>query len=161
MSMKSHSNTPDEKFCTVLTDASWCPNQKVAGWAAWIVCNNERFQRFDAFFEKIESAREAEIKAIINGVYIAKRIFAPEHYHIVSDCVDAMNALQGKGTTKIWQDKLTEIIGTAKVTFKHVKAHTDVKDKRTFAHNFCDFKAKIAMRSLRTAPKESNDDKKR
>lgn len=150
--MTSHSN--DDKFCTVLTDASWCPHEKVAGWAVWIVCNNERYKRYDAFFEKVASAREAEIKAIINGCYIAKRVFAPDHYHVVSDCVDAMRALQGVGVTKEWQEKLLSIVGTAKVTFKHVKAHSNVQDKRSYVNNWCDFNAKMAMRSLRTITKE-------
>lgn len=139
-----------ERFCTVLTDASWCPNQKVAGWAAWIVCNDERYKRYDAFFEKVDTAHEAEIKAIINGLYIAKRVFQPDHYHVVSDCLAAMQTLQGKTSNKKWQEKMTEIVGTTRVTFAHVKAHTSTKDKRSYVNNWCDFNAKMAMRQLRT-----------
>lgn len=153
------SENPNVKFCTVLTDASWCPYEKVAGWACWIVCNGERYKRFDAFFEKVETAKEAEIKAIINGVYIAKRVFMPDHYHIVSDCTQAMDALKGLGPTKHWKEKLVEIIGDAKITFKHVKAHSSTNDKRTFVNNWCDFQAKMAMRSLRTTNRSKNDGK--
>lgn len=149
-----------ERFCTVLTDASWCPQEKVAGWAVWVVCNNERYKRYDAFFEKVASSREAEIKAIINGCYIAKRVFDPTHYHVVSDCVDAMNALQGKFATNEWKDKLTSIIGDTKITFKHVKAHSNTNDKRTYVNNWCDFQARMAMRSLRSINKESSNGKK-
>lgn len=137
------------RFTTVLTDASWCPHENVAGWAAWIVCNDERFKRYDAFFEKVASAREAEIKAIINGCFIAKRVFNPDHYHVVSDCVDAMHLLQGKGSTKEWQEKLVEIIGETPITFKHVKAHSSNKDSRSYVNNWCDFNAKMAMKRLR------------
>lgn len=147
----------DDKFCTVLTDASWCPHEKVAGWACWIVCNGERFKKYDAFYEKVESAREAEIKAIINGVFIAKRVFAPEAYHIVSDCMDAMRALQGQSSDKQWQDKLTSIIGSARISFKHVKAHSSTNDKRTYVNNWCDFQAKMSMRRMRTLPKEGGN----
>lgn len=153
--------SPSENFCTVLTDASWCPSEKVAGWAVWIVCNNERYKRFDAFFEKVDSSREAEIKAIINGVYIAKRVFAPDHYHVVSDCVDAMNALQGKTGDKQWQNKLIEIIGETRITFKHVKAHSSTNDKRTYVNNWCDFQARMAMRSLRSMKKGNQNDETR
>lgn len=139
-----------DKFCTVLTDASWCPHEKVGGWAVWIVMNGERFKRFDAFFEKLESAKEAEIKAILNGLYIAKRVFAPEAYHVVSDCVHAMKELQGTGATQEWRNKMLEITGESKVTYKHVKAHTSNDDKRSYVNNWCDFQAKMAMRSLRT-----------
>lgn len=139
-----------ERFCTILTDASWCPSQKVAGWAAWIVCNDERYKRYDAFFEKVDSSHEAEIKAIINGVYIAKRVFDPDHYHVVSDCLTAMNVLQGKAGGKVWHAKLLEIVGTTRVTFAHVKAHTNTKDKRSYVNNWCDFNAKMAMRRLRS-----------
>lgn len=145
------------KFCTVLTDASWCPHEHVAGWAVWIVCNNERYKRYDAFFEKVANAQEAEIKAIINGVHIAKRVFNPDHYHVVSDCTGAMTALQGKGTTKEWQNILTNITGDAMVTFKHVRAHTKGNDKRSWVNNWCDFNAKLAMRSLRSISGGSNN----
>lgn len=145
-------------FCTVLTDASWCPHEHVAGWAAWIVCNDQRYKRFDAFFDKCETAHEAEVKAILNGLTLAKRAFKPDHYHVVCDCISAMHELQGRSTSNVWRNKLLDIVGEARVTFKHVKAHTSGKDKRSYVNNWCDFQAKMAMRSIRNIKGESNND---
>ena len=147
------SSPSDKLFCTVLTDASWCPHEKVAGWACWIVCNDERYKRFDAFFEKVDTPVEAEIKAILNGLFIARRVFNADRYHVVSDCTQAMAALKGEWPTDKWKLKLLDIIGSASVSYKHVKAHTKATDKRSWVNNWCDFNAKIAMRSMRTIPR--------
>lgn len=138
-----------EKMCTVLTDASWCPDYKIAGWACWIVHDNERIKKYDTFYDHVGTSNEAEIKAILNGLWIAVRTFNSEHYHVVTDCTAAMDALQQRTHDKTWHKKMLDIVGDAKVTFKHVKAHTNVKDKRSWVNNWCDFNAKLAMRKLR------------
>lgn len=148
-------------ICTVLTDASWCPDNKVAGWAAWIVCNDERVKKFDTFYGLIESSFEAEVKAILNGLWLAKNAFNTNHYHVVSDCVMAMDALQGKHNSKEWQNKMVDIVGTARVTFKHVKAHTNATDKRSWVNNWCDMQAKLSMRKLRTQVQGGLSEKQR
>lgn len=138
---------PEGKFCTVLTDASFCPKQRVGGWAVWIVCEDERYKRFDAFFELLATSQEAEIKAIINGLWIANRLFSPDHFHVVSDCTTAMAAISRSGTK--WNAKVLEIIGERRLTFKHVKAHSGVGDRRSYVNEWCDFHAKMAMKRQR------------
>lgn len=147
-------------FCTVITDASHCPATNAGGWACWITASQRqgkhtygepvRFKRYGAFKDLVESAHEAEIKAILNGCTLAVNNFAPECIHVVSDCISAMDYLQKKPQ---WKAKLAAIVGPAQVTFKHVKAHTKVQDPRSFVNRWCDEKAKEAMKERRAAEK--------
>jgi RNase H len=139
----------DFTFCTVLTDASWCPHSKAAGWAAWIVCNETRHKQHAPFKEIVENACVAEIMAIINGVYLAQKKFKPDHYHVVTDCTKAILILKHGYERGKWTKMLTDIIGEANITYKHVKAHTENTDKRSYVNNWCDLHAKRSMRQLR------------
>ncbi len=145
---------PEHKFCTVITDASFCPYEKVAGWACWIVCNGKRVKKYGAFKDKAKSAMEAEIKAILNGVFIAEKAFKPSHYHIVSDCTMAMDALQGRSVTLEWQKLLLAITGDARLTFKHVKAHTAGKDARSWVNNWCVLEQIVCAEGYRVLARE-------
>lgn len=144
------------RFCTILTDASWCPDEFVAGWAAWIVCDEGRYTRYDAFLEPIPSAQDAEIKAILNGLFIARRLFNPEAFHVVTDCVGAIDVLNNKANpkNKLYNELLQSIIKSDKLSFKHVKAHVKIQDKRSYVNDWCDFHAKMAMRQQRTHGKK-------
>lgn len=141
--MTSHS----KRFCTVLTDASWCPDSRAAGWAAWLVCDGNRYKQYGAFKAKCQNAGEAEIKAILNGLSLAKKHFDPVHYHVVSDCQHALRTLPI--ATNQWGAKLREIVGSARVTFAHVKAHNGTPDKRSYVNAWCDRNARKAMREIR------------
>ena len=145
------------KFCTVLTDASWCPDEFVAGWAAWLVCDEGRYTRYDAFLEPVPSAHDAEIKAILNGIFIARRLFDPEHFHVVTDCVGAIDTLSNKDSRKYRQynELLQSIVKSDKITFKHVKAHVKIQDKRSYVNDWCDFHAKLAMKQQRSHGKKT------
>lgn len=136
-----------KRFCTVVTDASWCPHERVAGWAAWLVCDGNRHKQYGAFKETVASSTEAEVKAILNGLYLARKRYDAQHYHVVSDCVGAMLKLQNALN---WRHELEKIVGTSRVTFKHVKAHTRNTDARSYVNNWCDVNAKTAMWSQRT-----------
>ncbi len=145
-------------LCTVVTDASYCPKTKAAGWACWIVYEGQRHKQYGIFKGAVDGCFEAEIMAIINGLFIAKKIFSPEHFHVVSDCIPAMMVVEGK-TRKIklkkWRKKTLEIIGNQKLTTKHVKAHTSVQDKRSYVNRWCDTYAKAAMKQQKEKPTNS------
>lgn len=140
-----------KKFCTVVTDASWCPNQNVAGWAVWLVCNGERHKQYGAFKGIIRKPHEAEMKAIINGIYIASKIFEPQHYHVVTDCTGAIHKLSFDAD---WKKVMNKILESNSITFAHVKAHSSNKDKRSYVNSWCYKHAKEAMISRRVLVRE-------
>ena len=136
------------KICTIVTDASFCAKTNVAGWACWVVYDGQREKRYGAFKGIVQHSGHAEIKAILNGLYIAKQLHDPQHYHVVSDCLNAMDNLK-IGREKVWRRKMLEIIGESNITFKHVKAHTNVQDARSFVNRWCDEHAKKSMKEKR------------
>lgn len=138
-----------QKFCTIVTDASWCPQEKVGGWACWIVCENQRHKHFAGFRQIVLSPQEAEIQAIINGTYLAQKVFSPDYFHIVSDCVRALEILDQGLSVNIYRAQFLGIIGDKTSTFKHVKAHGKIIDARTYVNNWCDIRARMAMKKLR------------
>lgn len=136
----------NRKLCTIVTDASFCDKTKAAGWAVWIVCDEGRYKHFGGFKTKIDKPHEAEIKAILNGLYFAKKQFVVSQYHIVTDCQAAIDHLKN---TLEWQAQVKNIIGNGIVTFSHVKAHTKKEDKRSYVNRWCDKQAKVYMQKQR------------
>ena len=71
-----------DDFATIITDASFNQYDKSAGWAAWITCGGERLKKYGEFKSQIESPFEAEVYAIINGFYLALKMFpSATRYH--------------------------------------------------------------------------------
>lgn len=158
---------------TLFTDASWCPDHKVAGWAAW--CKSDFGMRRSAGILKgeIPSPTYAELAALINGIW-----FVANHAHPVklppktrviaqTDCLAAIDAL--RGTSKSPQmfalaAKGIELIGRYKMVmdFRHVKAHTNNTDrttkegKRSLVNDWCDNAARIEMKFARAQKLKNN-----
>lgn len=139
---------------TIYVDASFCTNPvKAAGWACWIK-NGFGTWRYSGRFKKdVATSTDAEMLAIINAVYVARKVAQTTHYHIVSDCLGAIHILQGMGKYTKRRAKLRRtflgILSEAKFTFAHVKAHTSNSDPRSWVNRYCDQEAKRHMREHR------------
>ncbi len=150
-------------FATVVTDASFFPDTGKAGWACWIVCNGERHKSYGVFKEKKTCSTHAEVCAIGNGIFLAIKYFNPKKIHVVTDSMNAIHILESFGrkgiskanktnaaaqkeAAKIIENLSTNII----LTFKHVRAHTDIQDKRSYVNRWCDEHAKKAAKKLIT-----------
>ena len=137
-----------KKLCTIVTDASWCPRTKVGGWAVWIVCENIRHKAYAAFVDKCKTSGEAEIKAAINGIYLAHKKFEDvDRYHFVIDCREAIWHIKNKKSD--WRIQMQKIVGNTSITAKHVKAHGSTSTKRTWVNNWCDKHSKQEMKKIR------------
>lgn len=134
---------------TVITDASFCPNSKAAGWAAWVTVNPPqgqvyRVKRSGNFHRKIRNATEAEKYAAFNGIWLAyqegcRRILAQ------TDCLSVVQEGWRAGYPYIaethWPD--------AEIEWRHVKGHTRHEQARYFVNRWCDTEAKAMMNKQR------------
>lgn len=145
---------------TINTDASFNHVYKVGGYAYWIVYNGKRVKR-GGLLKECQNATEAEVKAIANALYKLTLLKWPEVFFIVvnTDCTPAVDLITGKSKTEVQgtNDAIAAIhnyisklrIGnnvnkssTEYVQYRHVKAHTKVKDKRSYVNDWCDKVAK-------------------
>lgn len=132
---------------TVLTDASFCPKTGAAGWACWIASDRFRSkQYYGKFREPVENAFDAELQAVINGMYYARQNDC-SILLLQTDCKEVFESKKPtvRGLLTEWMDKLE-----VNVTFRHVKGHEDSnKGGRYYCNNWCDKFAKKAMNEMR------------
>lgn len=127
---------------TVIADASFCPQTRAGGWAAWLTSDKGRKQHAGCFHDLPKSPTEAELWAVLNGIWLAFELGAT-HILIQSDCTGAL---------KLIDDGIPELSLFAGVFIrtKHVKGHTQTKDARSYVNRWCDSEAKKHMRKQRT-----------
>ena len=133
------------KLATIVSDASFCHNTKAGGWAAWVVCENIRYQKSDIFKTKCNTSSEAEVLAAINGIWLATKHFKNvERFHVVSDCQHVINLIENQEGNE-WKE-IKKIVGKAVVTAKWVKSHDNNNSARSWVNRWCDKHAKKKMR---------------
>jgi ribonuclease HI len=144
---------PNEKLCTIVCDASFYSdkNIRIGGWAVWIVCENVRYRHWGVFkdpFGPKEGSAQAELRAAINGLSLAKHYFPDvDRFHLVPDCKAIIAQIeQEKGK---WWEIMKNIVGDAEITAKHVRAHRNDGTTRSWVNAWCNRFAKRAMRRLR------------
>lgn len=126
---------------TINTDASFCPDGKVGGYAFWVTSNLGRIKYSNIFKRKPNNPSEAEIKCIINAVYILSSIIDLDNHNVVinTDCTSAIKALKKR---------------FPRFAFKHVVAHQKGQvDRRSFVNNWCDREAKKQLKLARDGVK--------
>ena len=140
---------------TVITDASFCGETRAAGWAAWIRLDGfpEAVKRYGEFHRPMRNSEEAEMLAVVNGVWIASRLGA-ERVLVQTDCLAVVRAINGRVKNQKTRGDLTRALATAGVLGlslrgRHVKGHTAVDDARSYVNRWCDKHAKKAMNSKR------------
>jgi len=132
----------------VNSDASYCDCTCACGWAVWIVIGQKTIRKSSMFKSPLNNPTSAEIKAILNGIYIAKTNGAT-CFEVFTDCEPAIK--------KITDEPIyTDIIGVSRsdIKFSWVKAHTDAKDIASEANRWCDREAKVHMKNMRKSIKE-------
>lgn len=151
---------------TVTTDASFHCQLKYGAYAFWAVCNEFKITKSGVFKSKCINPDDAEAKCIINAL----RIVLLAHNGITKVIVntDSLNAIAllkndrvhikkyMGNNMKMWSHirgayntVLYEGISKAVIEFRHVKAHTGIKDKRSYVNEWCDSEAKKQLRMVR------------
>lgn len=153
-------------LCTLNTDASFHPKYKVGAYAFWSVCNTFKLKRASVFKEPfVKSSVEAELKCILNAITLTLRQDKSISSLVVNtDCLNAIHVLKDDRKMvrkyrlqhyKKYRQKYNKICSKYRRKsgvnikknncFRHVKAHSDVDDKRSYVNEWCDFSAKKCM----------------
>jgi ribonuclease HI len=146
---------------TINTDASFNDQYKIGAYAYWIVSDGCRI-KYAGMLKECTRSVEAELKAIANGLYRLTKSRRVNEIHgiiINTDCTNAIEAIKGerilkdKGCTDAieyihtYQRILKEANQIDKPTYsyidyRHVKAHSKIKDSRSFVNDWCDRQAR-------------------
>lgn len=140
---------------TINTDASF--SNVYGGYAFWIVCDQGKIQKAGKIKSRIKGSQQAEMMCIANALHTLKHSRFKNITKVVinTDSVTCINAL---GTFKSTIDGAKECLFTMMeicvangmtlrdcskmFEFRHVKAHSGKKDKRSFVNEWCDKEAK-------------------
>lgn len=147
---------------TVNTDASYSHQRNAAGYAFYIICDLFKIQKGGMFKKMPKNAMEAEMMCIANALHtilVQKELPKCKIIVINSDCLfcfplvskKSKNAI-GRAIYRILRD-LRKRLGMPKFEFRHVKAHTNVQDARSFVNRWCDAEAKRWMIKSAAHPK--------
>ena len=151
---------------TIISDASCSTDLQYAAYAFWAVSSRAKLAHSGPLKEPVGSTAEAEVKAVMNAVHIAKRagvLCDGDDLLIQVDALGAIHALTGvmtKSRTKLKYARYLKAFQDAtqahgiRVEFRHVKGHTKAEthgEARFRAQRNVDKAARTAMRNARTA----------
>lgn len=140
---------------TVNTDASYSHKKNAAGYAFYIKCDLFKIQKGGMFKTMPDNPMDAEMKCIANALHtLSSQKELPKCRLIVinSDCLNCFGLIKKKSANstgrKIYNilRELRKKTGMPKFDFRHVKAHSGVKDARSYVNEWCDKEAKKWMR---------------
>lgn len=149
------------KCITINTDASFHPEQKVGGYAFYIVCDLFKIQKGGAFKVNPKNPSDAELMCIANAIatLLAQKELPTANLIVInSDSLWAFEkiSLKSKNATgkivaqllkKLRQRMAFRGAVLPKFEFRHVKAHSGKNDARSWVNEWCDHEAKKWMRS--------------
>lgn len=144
----------NKKYLTINTDASFHPIKKTSGYAFYIKCDDFTLKHSGVFKNNIpENSMEAELMCIGNAVYAVlnlKDVPKVDCIIINTDCIPAIHRIMKKKhplgiKVKSLIDSLKWKCGQANIKIKHVKAHTNKQDSRSWVNDWCDKNAKGQM----------------
>lgn len=146
-----------KKYLTINTDASFCPHGKVGGYAFYIICDSFKITKSGAFKKKLQNPSDAELKCIINALHTVDVQRLPK-VDVVIINTDSMNCITGienantgklYGKAKVLINNIKTKTGAKEVKMKHVRAHTNKNNARSWVNEWCDQQAKVWMKRER------------
>lgn len=149
---------------TLLSDASYCPDHKVAGYGWWIACGRGKQGGSGRIDTSVYDVNSAEMMAICNSIWHGVGlglIQRGDDLLIQTDSLASIDRLEAKREVKVTEQQQTIIAYFEKVTrrlglgieFRHVKAHTNLSAPRYVANRMCDLRAKKEMLEARRLKK--------
>lgn len=143
---------------TIISDASFCPNTKAAGYGGWVVCDRGN-NASGGPLNGAPTSGAAETMAICNVVwegFKANLIQCGDHLTIQTDCATAIKVYkEARWTSAVEGSAFKWLNDQARkynltIEFRHVKGHSNVQDTRSKAQRFCDERARSAMQKERS-----------
>jgi len=149
-------------WVTINTDAGFFPRQKVGSYAYWIKGDAIHLYGSGMLKGNIKSPLEAEMMAIANALHVLSKSPHPPIIKIIfnRDNIYAESKKKGNHVQKIIyryiqhfkkdalkRDKKRVLPNWTKYyEFRHVKAHSDTDDKRSWVNRWCDEQCKLQLR---------------
>lgn len=145
---------------TLITDASFCPDHKVAGYGYWVACQRGKKGGGGAMKGEVCNSSIAEMQAIVNGLHCALTSSLVQHGDevlIQTDCTYAIMTLTQKKRKELTKEDRKVISALQLLTdrfnlaleFRHVKGHSTSTEARFVTNNLCDKRARKAMKLAR------------
>jgi len=150
--------------CTINTDASFSFKHQRGAFAFWIVNNHFRIQKAGRLKGFIKRPEVGEMMCIINALHTLYKSDCSEikQIYINTDCLNAIHLFCGHEKAikkyglkfgKTLVDTFNKLrkdneAGIIPIEFRHVKAHTNTKDARSYVNDWCDKNAKIEIGKL-------------
>lgn len=135
---------------TIFTDASLCTSTGAAGWGAWVKYGDGKTLQFSgAMKDTVKTSDEAELKAIVNALYmVTKHLFiAPGTLiAIITDSASAIVAIE-----KYHQRRN----GIRKRDFDRIKHLHDIAGQ---IHSLCPSGCELSIRKVKAHVKKANQD---
>jgi len=149
---------------TLFTDASHCHKTKIGAYAIWAKANGNTLRHSGVFKQKSADSADAELKAVINGVFVVLSVMQPAAGSRIiaqSDCLLAIRLLENPKPPKkkATRDKVSSIItefrkrvaaSGVSVEFRHVTGHKGNVTTRNAVNTWCDNECRRLMRAART-----------
>ena len=135
------------KIITINTDASFSKEHNYGTYAYRIRSNNFLYKGSGVFKDTVENSTDAESRAIAVALWILKQQKADFDVLVINrDNIGARAngkksyQIHLKHQIKKYKQVLSKTHGKRirKIKFKHVKAHTNTKDSRSYVNNWCD-----------------------
>lgn len=145
---------------TILSDASYCPKYKVAGYGFWIACGRGKLGGSGQILEDVEDTNAAEMMAVCNAIWHGitdQLIERGDRLLIQTDSLAAIDRLRGQRVVTFTNQQRRIVAYYEKtvrrmelnVQLRHVKGHTVHQEARFVANRMCDKRAKEQMRAAR------------
>lgn len=138
---------------TINTDASFCAETGIAGYAIWIKTTEKTIQASGVFKQQMKSINIAECAAIVNALHLATTLpFKYDNICINTDNAGAKDYLQNQNRHNQFAKKFREYVkqlGVKTVRIKHVKAHSKTDDARSHINRWCYKQSRKEMRAKR------------
>ena len=141
---------------TINTDASFHPEQKVGGYAFYIICDLFKIEKAGKFKANPKSSIDAEMKCFGNTIAtILAQKELPKIKKIVfnTDCLNGVACVTNKKNKSKDEQLIVSLINNLKsrthcrdFEFRHVKAHNGTADSRSWVNDKLDKEAKKWMR---------------
>lgn len=144
---------------TIVADASFCPETKVAGYGFWIASNRGKKAGSGIVAVTVKNNIAAEMMALLNGLFIGRKnnlIMVGDKVLLQTDCQAAIDAFANRRRNislqeiqlVVWFNEFRTTHKLA-ISMRHVKGHSRGKQKRFIANRICDRDAKVQMRKAR------------
>lgn len=146
---------------TINTDASFCNDTHASGYAFYAICDTFKIMKSGNFKKKPRNATEAELFCIGNAIAtVLKQPELPKSNYIVVNSDSEISlyklSVEQERVKKNWLGvmQIRTLAGTLRrkcntpkknLNYRHVKAHSDVKDSRSWVNEWCDKEAKKWM----------------